>query len=479
MADEVISFEIDSKPAEASAKKGNAALDSMEKKAAGTGDIIVRTFDRSRSSIERLTASIEKQAQAYGKTGVDKLIGQRDQMIQRLGNEKTAVDRVIASYEKMLEVERRQEQQKNALLAQQEREKQQRASQQASQQQAQSITNFAQNPMGAAAGMITSMGPAVAAIAAGAAALGSFAVAGYEAAKSLGAYGVEIHNVEVRTGLTAKEVYQFGYAARLSGQDVTIFERMMKGLTTALADTSEKGGKAREALKGLNLRDVEGTLRPTSEILLEVSQRLNSLPNVFERNKAAVDLFKKSGIELAPVMLDLAENVRNLKGAGFEEGDVVRWRSYHKAVTDLDLAWEQLSRSVKEPLAAVLTVSVKYVGGALAIMSMLQGIATSPLNSKGPGAPPSGDYPGSTSQAARDQLLKDRGPAGSKMLSTYLDSNSSIEGAQQHLKELREAYDAARIAASEMATQSHGLLLPHVHRIQTDKQKSRRRSNRV
>ena len=50
---------------------------------------------------------------------------------------------------------------------------------------------------------------------------------------SLGEYGTHIKDVELRTGLTAKEVGQFSFAARVAGQDVQIFERMMRGLTMA------------------------------------------------------------------------------------------------------------------------------------------------------------------------------------------------------------------------------------------------------
>src|SRR6202040_1343272 len=66
--------------------------------------------------------------------------------------------------------------------------------------------------------------------AAGVTALAGLALGAFEAAKSLGEYGTRIKDVELRTGLTAHEVDQFAFAARAAGQDVSIFERMMKGL---------------------------------------------------------------------------------------------------------------------------------------------------------------------------------------------------------------------------------------------------------
>jgi hypothetical protein len=91
------------------------------------------------------------------------------------------------------------------------------------------IKQFIESPLAGAKSAVTSlltaMGPFGGAIAAGVTVLTGIALAGFEAAKSLGEYGVRIRDVELRTSLTAKEVGQFGFAARAAGQDTTIFER--------------------------------------------------------------------------------------------------------------------------------------------------------------------------------------------------------------------------------------------------------------
>ena len=48
--------------------------------------------------------------------------------------------------------------------------------------------------------------------------------------QSLGEYGTRVKDAELRTGLTAKEVGQFGFAARAVGQDISIVERLMRGM---------------------------------------------------------------------------------------------------------------------------------------------------------------------------------------------------------------------------------------------------------
>jgi hypothetical protein len=115
---EVIRLEVDADPAVQGTAKANAAMDGYSKKADSAargasksfgdhGDVVVRTSERSRGSIERLTSAWEKQAALYGKSGVDRIIAQRDQLIARLGNEEKAIEKVRAAAKRMIEEEQR------------------------------------------------------------------------------------------------------------------------------------------------------------------------------------------------------------------------------------------------------------------------------------------------------------------------------------------------------------------------------------
>ena len=85
--------------------KANAALDGFEKKAESSHGKVIRISDQTRSSVQRLIASLEKQAETYGKSGVDRLITQRDQLLQRYNREPQAIDAITRSYEKMIAME--------------------------------------------------------------------------------------------------------------------------------------------------------------------------------------------------------------------------------------------------------------------------------------------------------------------------------------------------------------------------------------
>src|SRR5581483_1413207 len=116
MDQESVVLELDPRSVHQAIVQANKDVDSWEKGVVGAGDrmqkslermadMLVKINDKSRSSMERLTQSIEKQAAAYGKTGVEKLIAERDRLIKKLGDEQGMVDRARAAYAKMIEVE--------------------------------------------------------------------------------------------------------------------------------------------------------------------------------------------------------------------------------------------------------------------------------------------------------------------------------------------------------------------------------------
>ena len=155
---------------------------------------------------------------------------------------------------------------------------------------------------------------------------------------------MRIKDVELRTGLTAKEVGQFGFAARAAGQDISIFERMMRGLSQAADDTSKEGEKARATMQRIGVTMVDahtGALKPTRRYWRRSPRVLNGCPPVLSgRGRAgALQTCGRGGI---PVITELTENLesRAEKGYGPSEEDVKRFTEYQREVTEVEMSWE-------------------------------------------------------------------------------------------------------------------------------------------
>ena len=343
--------------------KANASLGRFEEKAESAHGKVIRITDQTRTSIQRLISSLEKQAETYGKSGVEKLITQRDSLLQRYAKEPQAIDAITKSYEKMIAVEEKATREALAAKAAQQAEEALKKQSAAIQSLGNDVTAFMQNPLQGAQGAISrvtaAIGPFGVGLVAGAASLAAIAVSAFEAAKNLGEYGVRMKDLELRTGLAGKEVEQFSFAARAAGQDVSIFERMMRSLSQAADDTSKDGEKARAGLEklGITLYDVTGALKPTSEVMTEVSEGLNRLPEGFQRNAVAMDIFKRAGIEAIPVISELSENLRIAKEQGFagpSEDELKRMHEYQVEVTGLEMSWERMKRDMEVPLVATV-----------------------------------------------------------------------------------------------------------------------------
>src|SRR6202050_1910702 len=184
--------------------KANAGLDRFEKQAESSHGKVIRISDQTRTSVQRLIASLEKQADTYGKSGVDRLITQRDQLLQRYNREPQAIDAITKSYEKMISMEEKAARESLALKAAKEAEEALLRQSEAIRGFGERVSQFMENPLqgakGAVGSVLTALGPFGVAVATGAAVLGTIAVSAFEAAKSLGEDGTRVKAAERRTG---------------------------------------------------------------------------------------------------------------------------------------------------------------------------------------------------------------------------------------------------------------------------------------
>src|SRR5712691_10727755 len=106
--------------------------------------------------------------------------------------------------------------------------------------------------------------------------IGAIGLAAFEAAKGLGELGTQTLAISIRTGLSAKEVGQFGFAAKAAGSDISSFETAMKMLSRGLSENSEEGKKAKAGLESLGIatKDAYGEARAMSEIFVDVGEAL-------------------------------------------------------------------------------------------------------------------------------------------------------------------------------------------------------------
>lgn len=371
---EQIEIVIDETKATAAIGRANAAIEGYEKRSVSAfdkssqafgahGETVIRISDRSRSSLERQIQSFERLSKSYGQSELERFTATRDRLIGTLGNERGAVERISGAYDTLIQKMEAAERKKFG------------------QEFGRGVKEFVEAPLQSAGNAVSSLlgalGPMGAAVAGGGVALAAIAASGFEAAKSLGEFGNRIHDGELRTGLSTAEVQKFSFAAQAVGADVSSVERLMRGLTIAIEDDSVKAQHARDTLRGfgVDIAAVRSGSASTAETLLKISEGLERMDNPLQRNKTALDLFKRAGIESIPVLLELRENFRYFDEHHLtvaNEQDVNTWRSLTKEVAALNNETGALKRLLLSPVAALWTVTVKVAGtGAERFLGMM------------------------------------------------------------------------------------------------------------
>src|ERR1700677_2600747 len=86
-------------------KTGGKVADNLKRDWGGIVDLLTRVSDRSKNASDSYIRSLERQASAAGKTGLDKLNAQMEQAIKNYGYSDAAINKITESYHKLAEAQ--------------------------------------------------------------------------------------------------------------------------------------------------------------------------------------------------------------------------------------------------------------------------------------------------------------------------------------------------------------------------------------
>jgi hypothetical protein len=121
-----------------------------------------------------------------------------------------------------------------------------------------------------------------------------------------------------RAGVATEEFSKLAYAAGLS--DVSVQE-LQKGLQLLGQDAANGGKKLSEF--GIELRNVDGSLKSNDHLLREVADRISRMATPAEKSAAAVRLLGEEGARLVPLLNSGAQGLKDLGEEAGRFGQVV------------------------------------------------------------------------------------------------------------------------------------------------------------
>ena len=117
--------------------------------------------------------------------------------------------------------------------------------------------------------------------------------------------GDALNKMSQKTGIAVEDLSKLQYAADLSGVSAEALQKGLTALAVGMVEAATGAGPMAAEYKklGINLRNTDGTMRSSLDVLSELADRFQQMPDGVEKTNLAVDLFgKKLGAEMIPLL---------------------------------------------------------------------------------------------------------------------------------------------------------------------------------
>lgn len=189
---------------------------------------------------------------------------------------------------------------------------------------------------------------------------GAVSVAGIAAAvKSTADYADGLGKLAQVAGVTTQAMSELAYAGSLSNASN---EEVAKALQKIGADATAGGKKLAEF--GVEVRNIDGSLKSSDQLLREFADRLAALPTPSERSSAAIKLLGEEGAKLVPLLSGGSRGLKDMAAEAQRFGKVVT-DDAAKAAAEFN---DNLTR-----IAAAADLATKRIGNLL--IPILGGVA--------------------------------------------------------------------------------------------------------
>ena len=171
-----------------------------------------------------------------------------------------------------------------------------------------------------------------------------------------------------RTGIAVESLSLLVPAAELSAVSTEKFEAGLKKLATGMLEAatgSEESAQNFDAL-GVAIQNQDGTLRDSEQVLLDLADRFQAMPDGAEKAALAVGIFGKAGAEMIPFLNQGREGIGALKQEAAELGlqlsadTAAQAGNFNDALDKLKLATTSIGNQI---IASLLPALNDMAGG--------------------------------------------------------------------------------------------------------------------
>lgn len=173
------------------------------------------------------------------------------------------------------------------------------------------------------------------------------------AAVSAGAKADDLNTLAKQTGFTVQELQKMQYASDIVDVSVDDMTKAAAKMTKNMVSTSSEVQAAWTTL-GVSVTDVNGQMRPVTDVFYDVLNALSKVENETERDQLAMQLFGKSANELAGIVDDGGAALREL-GKEAEEAGLIMSEDAVNAANEFNDSIDRMKATVGARLGEIGT----------------------------------------------------------------------------------------------------------------------------
>lgn len=195
--------------------------------------------------------------------------------------------------------------------------------------------------------------------------------------------GDALDEMSQRVGVSVETLSVWKPAAEQSGVSGESFEKGLRKLSTTMLEAatgSEDAARGFAAI-GVAVKNQDGTLRATDQVLLDLAERFKAMPDGAEKTALAVQLFGKSGADLIPFLNQGRDGINELAaemqalGVQMSSETAAQAGNFNDALDKLKLTTQSIGNQIiasflpaLNDLAAGMVESAKQGGALRAIL---------------------------------------------------------------------------------------------------------------
>lgn len=182
-------------------------------------------------------------------------------------------------------------------------------------------------------------------------------------------YAESIQNMATTTGLSTMQVQELSYVAQKTGTDMETVASGLTSLEKAMASAASGSQNTSRIFNelGVSVRDANGNMRNSTEVFLEVINKLGEMQNSTERSQTAMQLFGSAAGELNGMIALGGEGILALTQEFDELGSAISGKDL-QALTEAKQSIDQMKESF---MAAAAELAATFAPAITAITQFL------------------------------------------------------------------------------------------------------------